>query len=91
MTTTIASESATLLRWVFQKGHRYITCSIEMTGDGSLFDVYVLPHWNLSAASIQQFADAASAFKQHAELALILRTAGWVVAHDSPRHAVAAA
>jgi hypothetical protein len=53
--------------------------------------VAVLPHWNLSLATVEQFTDAARAFEQHAKLAQILREAGWAVAHDTPRHALAAA
>jgi hypothetical protein len=89
--TTPASKSTTLLRWVFQRGHYAITCSIDMIDDGAAFDVFVLPHWNLSASTIKRFDDAASAFAQHAELAMMLRQAGWAVAWNSPRHQIAAA
>jgi hypothetical protein len=91
MTTTTTGRSATLVRWVFQKGRFRITCSMDMVGDGSAFDVYVLPHWKLQATTVERFADARSAFEHHAELAQILREAGWVMAQDSPRHALAAA
>jgi hypothetical protein len=89
--TTAASTSTSLLRWVFQRGRLEITCSIDMIDDGLAFDVCVLPHWNLSASTIRRFDDAASAFAQHAELALMLREAGWIAARNSPRHGIAAA
>ena len=91
MMPTASVESTSLLRWVFQKGPLHITCSIDMVDGGSAFDVSVLPDWNLSAATVERFPDAAGAFEHHTELALILRTAGWMVAQHSPRHAIAAA
>jgi hypothetical protein len=90
-TMSTSAGFTSLLRWVFQKGPLCITCSIDMVGQGSAFDVSVLPHWNLSASTVERFADAARAFERHAELALILRMAGWTVAPHSPRHAIAAA
>jgi hypothetical protein len=83
--------STALLRWAFQKGGLEVTCVIDMVDNGTAFDVWVLPHWKLSASTVQRFSDAARAFEQHAELALILRQAGWMPAYDSPRHAIAAA
>jgi hypothetical protein len=62
-----------------------------MVGDGSAFDVCVLPHWDLSASIIERFEDAATAFEHHATIALMLRQSGWMVAQHSPRHALAAA
>jgi hypothetical protein len=91
MMTTSSSRTMTLLRWAFQKHYRTITCCIAMVDDGSAFDVCVLPHWDLSASTIARFEDAAKAFERHAEIALMLRQAGWTTAQHSPRHAIAAA
>jgi hypothetical protein len=91
MMTTSSGRSMTLLRWAFQKHHRTITCRIDMVDDGAAFDVFVLPHWDLSATTIERFDDAAKAFEHHAEMALMLRQAGWATAQYSPRHAIAAA
>ena len=91
---TTASDSAKLtplLHWVFQKGALHVTCSIDMVGEGSAFDVRVFPHWNPSASTVERFFDAPAAFEHHAELALILRMAGWAVADHAPRHELAAA
>jgi hypothetical protein len=62
-----------------------------MVDNGSAFDVCVLPHWDLSASTIERFDDAASAFEQHATLTLQLRQGGWNTAPHSPRHALAGA
>jgi hypothetical protein len=91
MTTTAPVRSTTLLRWAFQKGKRTVTCCIDMVGDGSAFDVCVLPHWDLSSSTIDRFDDAASAFEHHTVIALMLRDEGWMAARNSPRHAIAAA
>jgi hypothetical protein len=91
MRPTALIPSTTLLRWAFQKGPLTITCAIDMVDNGSAFDVSVLPHWNLSASTIQRFDNAARAFEHHAELAAMIRQAGWTVVHDSPHHALAEA
>ena len=80
-----------MLRWVFAKGNRYITCSLEMIDDGSSFEVHVLPHWDPAASTVQCFSEAAIAFDHHAELVGLLREFGWCGAQNSPRHAIAAA
>jgi hypothetical protein len=90
MATTIGRvPSTTLLRWVFQMRHRNITCCVDMVDNGTAFDVCVLPHWDLASSTIERFDDAANAFEHHEEIALMLRTAGWVVAQHTPRHVIA--
>ena len=76
---------------MFQRGGHAMTCSVDMVGNGSAYDVCVLPHWDLSASLIARFNDAATAFERHAEISLFLRQSGWTVAQHSPRHAIAAA
>jgi hypothetical protein len=62
-----------------------------MVGDGSAYDVCVLPHWDRPATVVERFDDATKAFEQHATIALMLRQSGWMVAQHSPHHAIAAA
>jgi len=62
-----------------------------MVGNGSAFDVCVLPHWDLGASTIERFNDAANAFEHHQEIAAILRDARWMAPTGSPRHSIAAA
>jgi hypothetical protein len=74
-----------IIRWVFHRGAETLTCAIEPAGDGGSFDVFVLPHWNMTAAAAERFDAASGAFRRHAEIALQLREAGWVV-HYSAGH-----
>ena len=39
-----------------------------------------LPHWNLTAAAVEPFRNAAEAMRRHATIAASLREAGWRVA-----------
>jgi hypothetical protein len=41
------------------------------------YDVSVVPHWDVSAAAIERFDGAVTAFERHAELARYLRENGW--------------
>ena len=49
-----SSEPACILRWVFHRGADALTCAVEAGGHAS-YDVCVLPHWNLSEATVEHF------------------------------------
>ena len=70
-------QSTRVLRWVFRRSNDAITCEIDATGDRA-FDVCIVPHWDVSAATIERFDAEYRAFERHAELARRLREAGWV-------------
>jgi hypothetical protein len=74
---SLSPEPACLLRWVFHRGDDALTCAVEAGGRAS-YDVCVLPHWNLSEATVEHFDAAASALRRHAEIASRLRQAGWM-------------
>ncbi len=78
-----ATEPACILRWVFQRGPEVLTCAVENSGQRSSYDVCVLPHWNLSDATVERFDAPASALWRHAEIASQLRQAGWVTRYGS--------
>jgi hypothetical protein len=81
-----------VLRWVFRRNHAAITCEIDAAGDHA-FDVCVIPHWNVSASTIERFDAVYRAFERHAELARRLGDAGWVHTPEMthrPRAAAAA-
>ena len=73
------TESRDLLTWRFQNGNRQLTCGISARGQRA-FDVITLPHWNLTAAAVEPFRNAAEAMRRHATIAASLREAGWRVA-----------
>jgi hypothetical protein len=77
------SDSTRVLRWVFRRNDRAITCEIDSDRTHS-FEVSLVPHWDLSASVIERFDAAHHAFLRHAEMARRLRDAGWVRA-DVPR------
>jgi hypothetical protein len=86
-----AAEPACILRWVFQRGPEVLTCAVENSGERSSFDVCVLPHWNLSDATVERFDAPASALRRHAEIASRLREAGWITYYGSSQGAEVAA
>jgi len=77
-THTQSNASACLLRWVFYRDGRALTCQVD--GSGSWYDVSVVPHWNLSASAVERLETPATAFRRHAEIAKELRESGWLVA-----------
>ena len=79
----VQTDSVSIIRWLFHRGAETLTCAIEPAGDGRSFDVFVLPHWNMTAAAAERFDAASGAFRRHAEIALQLREAGWVVHYSS--------
>jgi hypothetical protein len=78
-------EPGCMLRWVFHCGPDVLTCAVEAGGDRSSYDVCVLPHWNLSVATVEHFDAPASALQRHAEIASRLRQSGWVARYGASR------
>ena len=85
MTRRTASERKTgsvgILRWVFLRGRKALTCEVRMTGQRS-HDVCVVPHWDVKSSIVERFERPASALRRHAEIAREFRQAGWHVVHD---------
>jgi len=71
------SESVRVLRWVFRRHEAAITCEIDAVSD-HVFDVCIVPHWDVSASTVERFDAAHRAFERHAEVAQRLRESGWV-------------
>src|SRR5688572_31418310 len=80
-------EPTCILRWVFHRGPDALTCAVEAGGRRSSYEVCVLPHWNLSEASVEQFDAPASALRRHAEIASRLRKAGWIAQYGTGHQA----
>jgi hypothetical protein len=70
-------QSRRVLRWVFERHNDAITCEIDAAGD-HVFEVCIVPHWNVAASTIERYDAAYRAFERHAELARRLREAGWL-------------
>ena len=77
------TDSTPMLRWLFTKGRRVLTCEVRVDRRGT-FDVCVVPLWNIKAAIVESYGGAASAMRRHAEIAAAFRQAGWMVARLTP-------
>ena len=75
---TAARQHAPLVEWILQREAKSITCQLDARGDHS-YELYILPHWNPSAAVIEHFDASLPAMMRHAQLARDLREAGWMV------------
>ncbi len=67
-----------MLRWIFQRDGRAITCELAARSSHS-YELRVVPHWNASAAVVARFNRALIAIEGHAAIASGLRERGWVV------------
>jgi hypothetical protein len=73
-----SNEPVGILRWIFLKDAKALTCEIRMNGRAS-HDVCVLPHWNIADTTVERYGRAAEALRRHAEIASQLRDAGWML------------
>ena len=69
-----------LLRWVFQRENRLLTCQLDKEGRQSSYTLSLVPHWDLRHAASETFDAAVSAFRSHAAVADRLRSQGWTLA-----------
>jgi len=67
-----------MVRWVFRRDGRVITCEVDAHGTQS-YAVTLIPHWDEWGAVTRRFDHALDAMEQHAGLARDLRDRGWVV------------
>ena len=74
------NSSTRLLRWVFQRGNRLLTCQLDCEGRRASYTLSLVPHWDVRQAVSQQFQAGVSAFRQHAAAADELRRQGWTLA-----------
>jgi hypothetical protein len=77
-----SGESVGVLRWVFIRGTKTLTCEVRVNGRHS-HDVCVVPHWDVSSSIVERHERAASALWRNAEIASHFRQAGWIVVRDS--------
>jgi hypothetical protein len=80
--TRIARQrrSIRLLRWVFRRGNRLITCRLDRDGRRAAYTLSLVPHWDIRQAASETFDSGVSAFHRHAALAGQLRGQGWTLA-----------
>jgi hypothetical protein len=70
------AESGEILRWIFLRGTKTLTCEVRASGKQA-YDVCVVPHWDVSSSVIETFKRPGGALQRHAEIASDFREAGW--------------
>ena len=78
------AESAGILRWVFLRDSKTLTCEVRVCGNRT-YDVCVVPHWDVSSSVIETYERPASALRRHAEIAWYFRQAGWSLVREGTR------
>jgi len=72
------STPAPLLRWIFRRGDRALTCQLERE-TGHSYAVSLVAHWDVTCAAIETFDTGVVAFQRHAAGASDLRRGGWTL------------
>ena len=78
----IARKNRTIriLRWVFQRENRLLTCQLDGNSRQSSYTLSLVPHWDVRQAAAETFDASVSAFRRHAAVADQLRSEGWTLA-----------
>jgi hypothetical protein len=78
----IARKNRTIriLRWVFQRDNRLLTCQLDREGHQASYTLSLVPHWDVRESVSESFAAGVSAFRRHAAIAEQLRREGWALA-----------
>jgi hypothetical protein len=79
-----STEPVGILRWVFVRGAKALTCEVRTNGRHS-HDVCVVPHWDVASSVVERYEGAAGALRRHAEVASYFRQAGWLLLRESPK------
>lgn len=74
------NRSIRLLRWVFQRENRLLTCQLDREGRQASYTLSLIPHWDVRQAASETFDAGVSAFRRHAAVADQLRRQGWTLA-----------
>ena len=74
------NRTVRLLRWVFQRENRLLTCQLDTEGQQTSYTLSVVPHWDVRQAASETFDAGVSAFRRHAAVADRLRSQGWTLA-----------
>ena len=73
-------RSIRLLRWVFQRDNRLLTCQVDREGHPAAYTLSLVPHWDVKGTVSETYAAGVSAFRRHAAIADQLRRQGWTLA-----------
>ena len=73
------NSTVRLLRWVFQRENRLLTCQLDKEGQQTSYTLSVVPHWDVRQAVSETFDAGVTAFRSHAAVADRLRSQGWTL------------
>jgi hypothetical protein len=73
-------KRTSLIRWDFARNHQHVMCTIQGRPAESLYELAVVPLWDIGRSAIETFSTATAALRRHAAIAAELRDAGWRVA-----------
>jgi hypothetical protein len=74
------SPSTPLIRWDFARNHQHVMCTIQGRPAESLYELAIVPLWDIGRSAVETFTSATAALRRHAAIAAELRDAGWKVA-----------
>lgn len=74
------NRSIRILRWVFQRENRLLTCQLDREGHQASYSLSLVPHWDVRQAAVETFDAGVTAFRRHAAIAEQLRSQGWTLA-----------
>lgn len=83
LSSPLPTDDRCLLRWVLQRGSDALTCEVDAHGRRS-FDLQVMLGGARSPALTEHFDSPVAAVERHAQVATLLRDAGWVVTTHTP-------
>jgi hypothetical protein len=73
-------RSIRLLRWVFQRENRLLTCQLDRKDHHASYVLSLVPHWDVRQAVSESYDAGVNAFRRHAAIADQLRSQGWTLA-----------
>ena len=75
-----SSPDTPLIRWHFARNNQHVMCTIQGRPTESLYELAIVPLWDIGRSVVETFTSATAALRRHAAIAAELRDAGWRVA-----------
>jgi len=72
--------STPLIRWDLTRDDKHVMCTIQGRPSESLYELAIVPLWDIGRSAVETFTSATAALRRHAVIAAELRDAGWRIA-----------
>jgi len=79
----LAAGMTQIVSWLFTRDGKALTCEVGADPSRSSYEVAVVPHWDHASAIVEDAPTPVNALQRHAQIAMLLRDAGWSVARRS--------